>query len=173
MHFLRSSMEEYLKALIMLHGPAGLMGKVRAFCTEFTWVGHSDNIEVASPKPAPPRWWKVWNNIIYSLQHNLLQSFLKGLKLNYFIYIYIILLEHEQRMGVWTCELIFVLSRCHVPLPCPVLLGVDPCGPSARGGPNYKVQLLADFVLPDLVLSHELLGWRILSEVCWMQGRKP
>ena len=29
---------------------------------------------------------------------------------------------------------------------------------NVRGGPNYKVQLLADFVLPDLVLSHELLG---------------
>ena len=26
---------------------------------------------------------------------------------------------------------------------------------TARGGPNYKVQLVADFVLPDLVLSTE------------------
>eukprot|EP00434_Breviolum_minutum_P033768 symbB.v1.2.029881.t1/scaffold3317.1/size59186/2 len=28
-----------------------------------------------------------------------------------------------------------------------------------RGGPNYKVQLLADFVLPDLVLSHESIDF--------------
>ena len=36
---------------------------------------------------------------------------------------------------------------------------------NVRGGPNYKVQLLADFVLPDLVLSHELLGVKVLTRM--------